>query len=330
MTPSSPRTLVCACAAVLLSIPAVAADVTTKGIYGPDDRREPDEVSSSRIKGWADSTVALFQTDGVKTDDKTKQAALTSHPFSKAGVKTPDNPFGEWVELCADEKYKGQGQGAFCSGSLVAEDLIMTAGHCVEDEEQCKAGIKFVFGFRADKDGKAPAGVSSDEVYGCAGVVARKLEMKGPDFTIVKLDRPVTNHKPLRVRRSGAPPAGTPLTVIGHPVGLPTKVAGGASIRKDDAGGYLVGNLDTYGGNSGSAVINTVTGEIEGILVRGDTDFVYDEKRKCAKSNHAMDDTGRGEDVTLVGNVLQFIPDAHKLPPLALADAASNLTGRGL
>ena len=129
MTPSSPRTLVCACAAVLLSIPAVAADVTTKGIYGPDDRREPDEVSSSRIKGWADSTVALFQADGVKTDDKTKQAALTSHPFSKAGVKTPDNPFGEWVELCADEKYKGQGQGAFCSG--IAPSHSEPQGSCL-------------------------------------------------------------------------------------------------------------------------------------------------------------------------------------------------------
>ena len=54
------------------------------------------------------------------------------------------------------------------------------------------------------------------------------------------------------------------------------KVAGGAKVRSNNNGVYFVANLDTYGGNSGSAVFNLQTREVEGILVRGENDYVYD------------------------------------------------------
>ncbi|MBI3297685.1 MAG: trypsin-like peptidase domain-containing protein [Elusimicrobia bacterium] len=303
-------------APVLVSLAAAAScadgGFTPMGIYGPDDRQESSAVKSPVVRSWVDSTVALFQAGSVKDDPEKKTSALTLKPFEKAVVRMPDNPFGGTpVDLCPEEPYKGQSKGAFCSGSLVAADLVMTAGHCIETEEECQ-GVKFVFGFAAGKDGQPAGSVPTDEVYSCSKLVVQELDGKGPDFAIVRLDRQVKNHTPLRVRRSGAPPAGTPLTVIGHPVGLPTKVAGGASIRKDDEGGFFAGNLDTYGGNSGSAVINSATGEVEGILVRGGADFEYDETRKCARSVRKMNDTGRGEDVTLVANVLEHIPDNHK------------------
>ncbi|MFA5137968.1 MAG: serine protease [Elusimicrobiota bacterium] len=303
---------------LLAAVMAQSQEFRHEAIYGPDDRREPHQVRSSRIRGWADSTVALFDSGDVTVDEEKKTAALKTSPFKQAGVKTPGNPWGEFVDLCPGEPYLGQNTGAFCSGSLVAEDLVMTAGHCVKSDEHCKGSIKFVFGFRAGKEGQPPGSVPSDDVYSCASLVDRKLERAGVDYALVKLDRAPKGRTPLRIRRTGKPPVGAPLTVIGHPVGLPTKISGGASIRKNDEGGYLVGNLDTYGGNSGSAVINTVTGEVEGILVRGETDFVYDEKNKCAKSVRKMDDTGRGEDVTLVENLKDSIPDAHKPKPLKL------------
>jgi len=322
MTPMKPLlTAVSLSLAFLSAVEASAAPgkpFKTKGIYGADDRRELSQVQSPTVKAWADATVAIFQGAQVTADAEKKTSALTTKPFDKAGVRTPEQPWGAAVELCPDEPYKGQSAGAFCSGSLVGPDLVMTAGHCMETEEECKAA-KFVFGFAAGKDGQPAGNVSSDEVYSCGKLVAQKLEMNGPDYAIVKLDREVANHKPLRLRRSGNPPNGTPLVVIGHPVGLPTKVTGGASIRQDDKGGFLVANLDTYGGNSGSAVLNSVTGEVEGILVRGGADFEYDEARKCAKSVRTMNDTGRGEDVTLVSNVTGFIPDANK--PKTIANA---------
>ena len=319
MTP--PQTALAVLLSALCFLPAVAGDYTPTGVYGQDDRRELSQVQSGKVKSWADSTVALFKAEAVVADPEKKTSALKTSPFNQMPARTPENPWGEMVDLCDGEPYKGQQTGAFCSGSLVGPDLVMTAGHCVQTQEECE-GVRFVFGFAAGKDGQPAGEVPSGEVYSCAKLVSQKLEGGGPDYAIVKLDRQVQNHKPLRVRRSGAPPAGTPLTVIGHPVGLPTKVAGGASIRKDDQGGYFAGNLDTYGGNSGSAVINTVTGEVEGILVRGGADFEYDAAKKCVKSVRKMDDTGRGEDVTLVSNVLADIPNPNKSSANIAADGA--------
>ena len=59
-------------------------------------------------------------------------------------------------------------------------------------------------------------------------------------------------------------------------------------------------NLDTYGDNSGSAVFNRTTREVEGILVRGNNDYVADTTNSCWRSNTVADNTANtdGEDVT--------------------------------
>ncbi|MDD5320391.1 MAG: hemopexin repeat-containing protein [Methylococcales bacterium] len=65
--------------------------------------------------------------------------------------------------------------------------------------------------------------------------------------------------------------------MIVHPVGLPTKFGGGATVRDNSPSAFFLANLDTYGGNSGSPVFNSSTHEVEGILVRGETDFVQQD-----------------------------------------------------
>ena len=64
---------------------------------------------------------------------------------------------------------------------------------------------------------------------------------------------------------------------------------------------FFVCNLDTYGGNSGSPVFNSSTHELEGILVRGETDFIVTENG-CRKSNVCPQNDPnfvcRGEDCT--------------------------------
>jgi hypothetical protein len=73
------------------------------------------------------------------------------------------------------------------------------------------------------------------------------------------------------------------------------KIADGASVR-EVKGTHLVANLNTYGGNSGSAVINSETFEVEGILVRGETDFAW--QGDCNVSLVCPTSGCRGEDCT--------------------------------
>ena len=114
------------------------------------------------------------------------------------------------------------------------------------------------------------------------------------------------SYQTIEIRKEGAIANGTAITVIGHPSGLPTKISGGANVRSTDQQAYFVANLDTYGGNSGSAVFNTMTREVEGILVRGETDYV--SNGTCNVSKVCPTTGCRGEDCTRIAELIDLIP----------------------
>ncbi|MBI4248979.1 MAG: trypsin-like peptidase domain-containing protein [Elusimicrobia bacterium] len=272
---------------------AISAAPEPEVIYGEDGRLDLYQIENPRLMQLADSTVALFEAANVEPDPSGQKALLkTSH-------------YGQSMNLCPKEPFYDQPMGAFCSGSLVGPDLVMTAGHCVRSQEAC-AGAKFVFGFGVGKAGIYPAAVPAEEVYGCAQLVARQEEYSGADWALVRLERKVPNHAPLKLNRTGKLEKETKIFVIGHPAGLPTKVAGGATVRDPSPKGYFVANLDTYGGNSGSAVFNAANGRVEGILVRGETD--YEQEGDCRVSKVCPDAGCRGEDVTKISALASQIP----------------------
>lgn len=252
-------------------------------IYGPDDRRDVYEITDPAVLAAWDSTVALI-------------SVFDLFDIGGGMYQLPPTTFGETYGLCESEPYRNQPNPAWCSGFLVAPDLVATAGHCVSDQGTCSQ-VAFVFGFRM-LDANTPVTViPASEVYFCAGIVAREQRGDGSDWALVRLDRPVEGHVPLPIRRTGKIADNQAVFVIGHPSGLPAKIAGGANVRDNNPVPYFVANLDTYGGNSGSAVFNAQTLEVEGILVRGAQDFVYTPEN-CWVSNRCPDDGCRGEDVT--------------------------------
>jgi V8-like Glu-specific endopeptidase len=125
------------------------------------------------------------------------------------------------------------------------------------------------------------------------------------DYAVVELNRDVEGATPMKFRKSGKITDGQELVVIGHPSGLPTKIADGAFVRNNSSKAFFSASLDTYGGNSGSAVFNVNTGEIEGILVRGENDYV--RNGSCTASNLCPMDGCRGEDVTRIMNVKEIM-----------------------
>lgn len=268
----------------------VKTELTENVIYGQDGRQDVYQASEA-LKLLADSTVAL-----VKNTDLSE---------ANGRVSIAGKSFASSYQLCSSERFREQNTSAFCSGSLVAPDTIITAGHCITSQSDC-VGTSFVFGFAVRSAGVLPSQVSSSEVYRCREIVSRVLENSGRDYAVIKLDRAVTNHAVLKVRQSGEASVGDPLLVIGHPVGLPTKITTGGKVRSIANSDYLVTNLDTYGGNSGSAVFNAQTLEIEGILVRGEQDFV--SQGGCNVSKVCTDDSCRGEDVTRISVLRQHIP----------------------
>jgi len=263
-----------------------------KVVYGTDDRIDLFEETDLRRRTWALSTCALMT-----------RSQLTENLDETVTIRT--SAYG----VCEDEPFSTQPVSAFCSGFIVGDDLIATAGHCYDAGDLSNA--RFVFGFSMVNENTPNLVVPADNVYRGVSVVAQILTSTD-DYAIVRVDRPidVEGAVPFQIRREGVVPVGANVGVIGYPSGLPVKLAFGDTtvVRSNTAAGFFVANLDTYGGNSGSPVIDPVTGIVEGILVRGDTDFI--QVGGCRRSNVQGDSAGRGEDVSKTTRFENHIPIA--------------------
>jgi hypothetical protein len=271
--------------------PALAIKKPTT-IYGQDGRKDLFEVHDARALKLADSTVALFKSRKVALKPSTGMATLDLISFQKK------------ERLCPGERFADQWLGADCTGALIGPDLILTAGHCVKSQTNCD-GTMFVFGFSITEEGKQPRQIPLDEIYQCKELIHSQYDNEGPDFALVRLDRAVEKHEPLALNEGEGVSEGAPLLVVGHPSGLPAKIADGARVRSTRGAGYFVANTDTFGGNSGSPVFNEDTGLIEGVLVRGDEDFVPNSEGACYTAFRCADDDCRGEDATNISEVIK-------------------------
>jgi hypothetical protein len=251
-----------------------------KAIYGGDDRRdyyEPDVSLNGRLA--IEATAALVEAHKlIPTEDDAFFELPSANVISGGvGLCTP-----EQAKALAkpEERYYDQPNPAFCSGFKVGPDLIATAGHCIASPAACEA-TRFVFGFYKAAAASAPQKrIAAGNIYKCVQIVGGE-DGQGSDksdWRVVRTDREIQAPQVnLRTSNSDHIKVGDPITVIGYPMGLPAKVAGNASVRSL-SNSFFVANLDTYGGNSGSAVFNTGRlnqGELlaEGILVRGEADF---------------------------------------------------------
>ena len=244
-----------------LSIKQITEVLKSKQLfeYGSTSSKDYFEIKDQEVLNDADSVVAIITSDQIQ-DNSDGTFSLRSHEF------------GDSYNLCSDEKYREQPVVAFCSGVLINSDVIATTGHCINSINLSE--IRFIFGFKLNSINETNIVFNNSEIYKGKKIINRILTDNGQDYALVKLDKQVMNHKISRIRIDGKISDNAKVHVIGHPCGLPLKVGDNAIIKDNDNESYFVANLDTYGGNAGSPVFNSNTHEIEGILARGETDFI--------------------------------------------------------
>jgi V8-like Glu-specific endopeptidase len=285
-------------------------------IYGSDDRKDIYEVPW--LAGIARSVAAAVPAQFLQ---KEKDGTYTV---------TDSGTLEEWGGFCSDERFIEQPSAGMCSGFLIGDRYLVTAGHCalpngiIDNEVHpfCES-FSWYFDYNLKAPGQFPLkGISPDQIYGCKRVIrAENLQigkLPGNDFALIELDRPVVSSihpLPLAVQPVHA---GDHVYTIGHPAGLPAKFSDMAPVLKIDQPYYFSVNLDTVGGNSGGAVFNA-QGEVAGILVSGhQIDFTKDPKG-CLRVN-ACDSNGRHclEDSVLdqVSNYVQNIRTVLRYLPV--------------
>ena len=269
---------------ILLAIFCLKAFSYDKIVYGEDNRVDFYASQNSLHRELALSTAAMIDTSLLLP--KKESFEIAGQSLRARGV-------------CADERFSEQMTAANCSGFLVGEDLLVTAGHCIQDKNDC-AKYSWVFDYHLKFEGDKANAVPKSSVYSCKKIIERKLStfLGKNDYALIQLDR-MADRRPLDYRRQGKVAKDTELFVIGHPTGLPTKIADNAKVRETNRT-YFVADLDTFGGNSGSAVFDE-KGVVQGILVRGDTDYI--NSNGCRRVYQVDQNGGRGEEVTHITNI---------------------------
>lgn len=251
--------------ALSLLVLTASAQARFDVVYGKDNRLDVYQTNNTLFKKLATSTAGM-----IKTENLQKMSDGTYDIINKRTLE-------EVLNLCPSEAFAHQLLAPRCSGFLVAPDVLVTAGHCYNGQESSPAeacsNYSWVFGYEMTSERTDPTKrIPSQNVYKCKQVISSELN-ETLDFTIVKLDRPVTGREPLKFRTTGKISSSASLVVIGHPTGLPTKISDGGKVTRNTDTTRFSTNLDTFQGNSGSAVFDAKTGVIEGILVQGKSDY---------------------------------------------------------
>lgn len=277
------RTL--AIVSLLLSFNIFAED---KVIYGIDDRQDVINVLDNMLVEKSRSTAGMFTSSSLSVTS-TGDFRVVGSSLAQRG----------W---CSTERFANQVTAPVCTGFLIRDDVLVTAGHCVSKSSDCK-NYSWAFDFRIQSANDTTAIIPKNSVYKCKAIIATvNSSLTKDDYAIIRLDRKVLDRAPLEIRTSGKIPDSTSLVLVGHPKGLPMKIAAGARVRSNSATKYFVANTDSYGGNSGSPVFNALTGVVEGILVRGESDTVT-TSAGCTASRVCPDSGCRGEDITRITNL---------------------------
>lgn len=287
--PLSVSVLFAVCAACAPESGIVTGDATPvrtvvqAAVYGNDDRRDYYEVTDERLRALTDGAIVAMM-DPNELDS------------GNGGSITVDGQaFGPSYGLCSDERFYDQINAADCSATLIDDDLVLTAGHCVTSNTECQRK-RWVFRYYMESETEL-ASLTEEDVFGCSQLLVQEVSSTRNselDYAIFQLDRPATpRFTPAPVAVDPQIEEGTPVVIIGFGSGLPAKIDDGGAVvdARSSTRDYFEATTDSFGGNSGSGVFND-QGEVIGILVRGQND--YDWSGRCLRPAEYSDSGTQG------------------------------------
>jgi V8-like Glu-specific endopeptidase len=168
----------------------------------------------------------------------------------------------------------------WCTGVLISENLFLGAGHCFDQTgggwqrprvngtndiipvDEIARNMHVNFNFQDDPDGEPRQEVEF------AVEALLEYRLGGLDFAVVRLaGRPGQQFGVGRIASQDAA-VNDMLAIIGHPAGVPKRIEAGP-LTSFDGDRLRYNDIDTLGGNSGSAIWHSPSGLVVGVHTNG-------------------------------------------------------------
>jgi V8-like Glu-specific endopeptidase len=226
------------------------------------------------ICGTTDDSQAVEQYDGTLG---VTTGFVNAHQASVGQLQWNNN-------LASIYTNPGDVSGArWCSGTLIANDLFLTAGHCFDSEgggwsrplqngttnviqpSEIATNMHVNFNYQVDPAGNP----RPEQSFPITSLVEYRLG--GLDFAIVRLGgNPGRTFGTTQISQVDAV-LNSMACIIGHPAGFRKRVEAGP-ITRLQANSIGYNDIDTLGGNSGSGILSAADGRIVGVHTNGGCD----------------------------------------------------------
>lgn len=204
----------------------------------------------------------------------------------------------ERFSLCPNEPFGEQPIIGLGTAFIIGDQTMMTAGHVFQGELR---DYVVVFGFElTNKAGEFQRLILAKDIYTPSSIVYQDQDL---DLLAFKVSRPL-DRRILKLALKSSFPRNMPVYMIGHPSGLPKKVALNASVQDQEDPRNFYTTLDSFQGNSGSPVFELETNEVIGVLVSGMVDYQWNGT--CNYSSICNIPYCKGEKVTSLWALSDF------------------------
>lgn len=286
--------------AFFLAPSLIKAAIIPEAIYGDDNRVFIEDYTQSLITPLSESVAAIVSEEKITFNLENEMALIATKTLKKSHY------------VCENVRFANELTAPKCTAFLVGPDLLLTAGHCILGKSSC-AESKFIFDYKKNSLIPSEDGVLVPEknIYSCLEIIKREYNYETQiDYTLLKLDRLVTDRAPLKYRTKGFLRANEGIVTLGHPSGMPLMAAEGKVLKSSNQI-FFSTNMDTFSGNSGGPVFNLETGLVEGIMVRGEEDYRLDDLYDCDRPKICSEDGTNcmGEEVTRITNIKELNPN---------------------
>ena len=205
----------------------------------------------------------------------------------------------QYYNLCDNSSFNNQTVVGAGTAFISSNNSMLTAKHVFQKPLD---QYVVVFGYEiTNSKGVVESIIHKSNIYYPKEMLHSFLDLDVSHFSV---DREFNaDQSILSTANSKDSSLGDEIYMIGHPSGLPKKIAVNAGVLENNHSQYFYTSLDSFQGNSGSPVFDFKTNKVIGILVSGEVDYIFNGN--CNEVNSCAYPYCKGEKVIRIEEVLK-------------------------